>query len=64
MKNKQYHTPGTIPKENIKIIERGQIDSTNTQMHDLLFSWHGTGTSLKGGGFELVNILHINNPHL
>jgi hypothetical protein len=25
MTNKQYHTVGTIPKSNIKIVERGKI---------------------------------------
>ena len=26
MKNKKYHNVKTIPKSNIKIVERGQID--------------------------------------
>jgi hypothetical protein len=26
LKNKKYHTVGTVPKSNIKIIERGKID--------------------------------------
>jgi len=30
MKNKQYHTVGTVPKANRKIIERGKIDTPNT----------------------------------
>ena len=34
MKNKtKYHTVGTIPKSNIKIVERGKIDTFNTQIH-------------------------------
>ena len=37
MKNKKYHTVGTIPKSNIKIIERGKIDTTNIQIHDSHF---------------------------
>ena len=32
-KNK-YHTVGTIPKSNMKIIERGKIDTSCTQIHD------------------------------
>ena len=28
----KYHSVGTIPKSNIKI-ERGKIDTTNTQKH-------------------------------
>jgi hypothetical protein len=30
MKNPKYHTVGTIPKSNIKIVERGKIDTINT----------------------------------
>ena len=33
MKNKQYHTVGTIPKSNIKIVEKGKIDTPSTQIH-------------------------------
>ena len=28
---KKYHTPVKIPKSNIKILERGKIDTSNTQ---------------------------------
>jgi hypothetical protein len=33
--NKEYHTVGTSPKSNIKIknVERGNNDSTSTQIH-------------------------------
>ena len=31
---KLYHIIGTVPKSNKKIIERGKIDTTNTQIHD------------------------------
>jgi hypothetical protein len=34
MKNEKYHTVGTIPRSNIKIVEWGKIDYTNTQIHD------------------------------
>jgi hypothetical protein len=27
MKNKKYHTAGTFPKSNVKIDERGKIDT-------------------------------------
>ena len=30
MKNKIYHTVGTIPKSYIKIVERDKIDTPNT----------------------------------
>ena len=38
MKYKKYHTAGTIPKSNIKIAERGNIDIPNTQIHDRILS--------------------------
>ena len=47
MKNEKYHTVGTIPKSNIKILERGKIDTPNTQIQDRSLSWFGTGTSIK-----------------
>jgi len=52
MKNKKYHTVGTIPKSDIKIIESGKIDAPNAQMHDRLLSWLDTGTSIKSGGLD------------
>jgi len=42
MKNKKYHTVGTVPKSNRKIVERGKIDIPNTQIYDRSFSWLGT----------------------
>ena len=41
MKNKMkiYHTLGTIPKSNIKIVERNKIQTPKTQMHDNSLSW-------------------------
>jgi hypothetical protein len=32
-KKTKYYTVGTIPKSNIKIVERGKIDTTNTQIY-------------------------------
>ena len=37
-KREKYHTIEAIPKSNIKILERGQIDPPNTQIHGSLFS--------------------------
>ena len=54
MKNKKYHTVETIPKLNIKIVERGKIDTPNTQIHDPSLSWLGTGTLIKSGRVKLV----------
>jgi len=30
---KKYHTIGTIPKSNIRNVERDKIDTPNTQIH-------------------------------
>ena len=48
MKNTKYHTVGTIPKGNIKIVERGKIDTPDTHLHDRILSWLDTDTSIKG----------------
>lgn len=45
-KEKKYHTDGTISKSNIKILERGTIDTPNTQIYDHFLSWLGTGISI------------------
>jgi len=34
MKNKKYNTVGTVPKSNIKFVERGKINIPNTQIYD------------------------------
>jgi len=51
---KKYHTVGTIPRSNIKIIESGNIDTSITLINDHPLSWLGTVTSIKVGGFKLV----------
>ena len=45
---------GTIPKSKIKIVERGQIDTLSTQIHDRSLSWLGTDTSIRSGGVKLA----------
>jgi hypothetical protein len=42
MKQKKYHTVGTIPKSNIKIAEKGKIDTPNTKIHEYSLYWPGT----------------------
>ena len=54
MKNKKYHTVGTGPKTNRKIVEIGKIDNSSKHKHDCSLSWLGIGTSMKSGGFILV----------
>ena len=47
MKIKKYYTDGTVPKSKRKIVERGNIDTLNTQIHDCSHSWFDAGTSIK-----------------
>jgi hypothetical protein len=47
MKNKKYHIVDTLPKSNIKIVERGKTDTGNTQAQKRSLSLLGTGTSIK-----------------
>ena len=34
----KYYTVGTVPKSNTEIVQRGKIDTPNTQIHDLSHS--------------------------
>jgi len=38
-RQKKYHIVRTIAKSNIKIIERGKIDTNNTQIHDVTHNY-------------------------
>ena len=54
---KKYHTVGSAPKSNRKIVERGKMDTgitLNTQLHGHSLSWLGTGISRRNGGDKLV----------
>ena len=42
----------TIPKSNIKIVERDKTDIPNIQIYDHSLSWLGTGTSIKTAGLN------------
>jgi hypothetical protein len=46
--------PECFPKTKRKIIERGKIDTSNTQIHDRSFSVFGLGTSMKSGRVKIV----------
>ena len=37
-----------------KIVERGNIETPNTQIHDHSLSWLGTGTPIKVSAFAVV----------
>jgi hypothetical protein len=53
MKNKNT-TVVIIPKYNRKIVERGKMDTTNTQICDWSPTWLGTDPSVKCDGVKLV----------
>jgi hypothetical protein len=56
MKNKKYHTFGTVPKDNRK------IDTSNTQIHDRSLSCFGIGTLIiENGGVKPV-LNYVNPP--
>ena len=42
---KIFHIVGTTSKYNSKIVEKGKIDTLNTQIRDHSLSWLGTCTS-------------------
>ena len=47
----KYHTVGTFPKFNRKIVESGRIQTLLQKLkkvHDRSLSWLGTGTSSRG----------------
>jgi hypothetical protein len=54
MKNKTYHISETVPKSNRKIVERCNIDTPKTQVHDHSLSWLCTGTSIKSVRVNIV----------
>jgi hypothetical protein len=39
MKTNKYHIAGTFPNSNRKILEKGRIDTSNTQMYGRSLSW-------------------------
>ena len=58
---KNYHNVGTIPKSNIKIVDRFKINTPNTQIHDPSLVWLGTGTSVKSGEVKLALCSHTSH---
>jgi hypothetical protein len=51
---KKYNTVGTDPKVNRKIVERIEIDTTNTPIYDRALFWLGTDTSIKSCRVKLA----------
>ena len=56
MKSKKY---STVRKSNIKIVERDQIDTLNTRIHDRKISWLDTATSIKSGWVGPTHLLLV-----
>ena len=52
MKDKKYHTVGTVPKSNRKIVEKGKIDTPSLQDR-LLMAWYKRHCN-KSGEVKLV----------
>ena len=46
MKKQTNASVGTVLKSNGNTVERGNIYTINTQIHDHSLSWLGTGTSI------------------
>ena len=59
-KNKKYHTVGTVPKSNIKIVEIGKFFTPNAQMYDSLLTWICIGTSRKWKK-QVIDKIHPEN---
>ena len=49
----KYHTVGTVPKSNKKIVERGNVDTSYTDIRNRSLSRLGIGTSINNGGVKL-----------
>ena len=59
MKNQKYHTVGTCPKSNIKVEERGEVDTLSTLTHDHALSLLAIDTSIR-----IMNIADSQNKHV
>jgi hypothetical protein len=51
-----------MPYNQYTIVERGNIDTPNTQIHDHSFSWLCTGVPITSGGVKLVRLAQT-SPH-
>ena len=51
---KKYHSVRKLSKSIIKIIERGKLETSCTQIHDHSHTCLSTETSRKSGGVKLV----------
>jgi hypothetical protein len=51
---KESYTVGTVPKSNSKIVDKGNITTTNTQTNDRSCSCLDPGTSINCGEVKLL----------
>jgi len=62
---KKYHTVGTPPKSNQKIVEKDKIDTLNIHLYDRSLSWLGTEASMQSDGVKLgLLLIVITKPSL
>jgi len=64
MKNKKYHTVGPIPKSNIKIVERGQIDTLAQKYMTVHYSGLVLAPKQGGGGGGVKLVFQAQNSRL
>ena len=62
MKNNKCHTVRTGPKSTRKPIERGNLDTTNIQIHDRSLSCLCTGISIKKSGGVMLLLWTKTSP--
>jgi hypothetical protein len=53
-KQKIPNCPKSCKIQKKKIVKGGKIDTPNTRVHDLSFTWPGPYTSIKSGGVKLI----------
>ena len=53
-RNIKCHTVESTPNSNIKIVERGILDTPKTQKHDNPLFWPDAGILAKSGGAKLI----------
>ena len=51
-------------KSDIKIVERGNIDTSNAQIYNRSLSWLSTDISIKSGGVKLILWAYLPSPSL
>ena len=55
-------TKNNTPKYNRKIVERGKVDTPNTQIHDRSLSWLVIGSSIKSGKIYFPDFIEMKWP--